>query len=160
MDPRGTLYVGEHQVGLFHHSSFIAGGIVAGAGEMSVADGKLRMITSKSGHYQPTPDQTRIVLLELQRHGVGLERVPLKVWIKDPAGRGTHTQIYDDAAAFAASPKTAAFTIPTHDAPVERTLPAAVASPPVAAAVEPRPAAGESGGAAAASSAGATAVAP
>ncbi len=38
----------------FHHSSFVSGGDVLGAGEWVVEDGKLRTVAAVSGHYQPT----------------------------------------------------------------------------------------------------------
>ena len=36
-----------------HHSSLLAGQVVAGAGELRVRDGRLEWISDKSGHYRP-----------------------------------------------------------------------------------------------------------
>jgi hypothetical protein len=72
MDAAGNLYVGfEQRKGVFHHSSFLAGGPVSAAGELVVIDGELIEISNRSGHYRPPPftlDQT-IEHLE----GLGLE---------------------------------------------------------------------------------------
>jgi hypothetical protein len=51
--PAGKLYAGSHETGKRHHSSFLGGGSVSGAGEMAVYQGKVRAITCKSGHYKP-----------------------------------------------------------------------------------------------------------
>lgn len=54
VSPDGEMYAGDHVEGEFHHSSFLAGGPVMAAGELAVADGELRAITAKSGHYTPS----------------------------------------------------------------------------------------------------------
>ncbi len=54
MSPDGDIYVSGHEVGRFHHSSFLAGGEAAGAGEVKIIDGNLIALTNKSGHYAPT----------------------------------------------------------------------------------------------------------
>ncbi|WP_218581945.1 hypothetical protein, partial [Nocardia cyriacigeorgica] len=54
MDNQGNLYASLHHApGQFHHSSFLAGGPVAGAGELEVIDGVLQLVTDSSGHYRP-----------------------------------------------------------------------------------------------------------
>jgi len=75
MGSNGKIYAGDHRIGLFHHSSLLAGGAVAGAGELKVIGGALKWITNKSGHYTPTAAQTIQVLAELQRRGVDLAAV-------------------------------------------------------------------------------------
>ena len=52
--PDGTFYSHSHKAGRFHHSSFLAGGDVLGAGEWLVTHGKIHVISGKSGHYFPT----------------------------------------------------------------------------------------------------------
>jgi len=53
VDPNGKLYARSHQVGYFHHSTFLAGRPVAAAGELLSDDtGKIRIITAKTGHYK------------------------------------------------------------------------------------------------------------
>jgi hypothetical protein len=93
MDAAGNLYVGQHKVGLFHHSSFKAGGDVAAAGELKVTGGKLVEVTAKSGHYTPTPAQTSQVLRALSDSGAALAGVRCKVWIQQ--GNGMLTVVYD-----------------------------------------------------------------
>jgi hypothetical protein len=75
MDSAGRLYASQHKVGLFHHSSFLAGADVAGAGEMNVVGGVLKVITNKSGHYAPTKQEMAQVLEELEGRGVNLSQV-------------------------------------------------------------------------------------
>ena len=53
MSQDGRFYSTSHKIGLFHHSSFLGGGAVAGAGEMKVVGGTIEYITNKSGHYWP-----------------------------------------------------------------------------------------------------------
>ena len=52
--PNGNFYSHSHKIGRFHHSTFLAGGVVRGAGEWRVTAGKIVQISGKSGHYQPT----------------------------------------------------------------------------------------------------------
>ena len=70
MGQDGQVYVGSHKVGVFHHSSFLAGGNVAGAGEMAVSGGKLVELTNKSGHYQPDDAHNVQVISELKDAGI------------------------------------------------------------------------------------------
>jgi len=66
MGKDGTFYATSHKIGLFHHSSFLGGGDVAGAGEMKVVGGTLQFITNKSGHYWPGDQELAQTLNELQ----------------------------------------------------------------------------------------------
>jgi hypothetical protein len=75
MDKMGKIYSAEHKVGLFHHSSFLGGGKVAGAGEMKVKSGKLKVISNKSGHYHPRAYEMIQVFDELKSRGVDLTTV-------------------------------------------------------------------------------------
>ncbi|HEX4107776.1 MAG TPA: hypothetical protein VHX88_06550 [Solirubrobacteraceae bacterium] len=93
MAPDGTLYVGQHTVGLFHHSSFLSNEAVVAAGEIRVQGGVLREITSKSGHYQPKPRNMRTLLAVLDQARVPLNGVTCKIWIK--AGDALSTRVYD-----------------------------------------------------------------
>jgi len=79
MSPDGQIYAGEHKGAQFHHSSFLAGGDVAGAGEFRTTnDGTLKEITTKSGHYKPTVAQLAQTLRELQGQ-MSLDGVVLKL---------------------------------------------------------------------------------
>jgi RHS repeat-associated protein len=71
MDPTGRIYVSTIQiVGQFHHSSFMAGGQVAAAGQIAVEQGRITGISRHSGHYQPGEQHLRQFLTELERRGV------------------------------------------------------------------------------------------
>ena len=56
MDGNGAFYADRHRVSLFHHSSFLGGGAVSGAGEMSVVAGKLVHLTEQE---RPLPARLR-----------------------------------------------------------------------------------------------------
>ncbi|WP_234820473.1 hypothetical protein [Mycolicibacterium goodii] len=74
MDQHGNLYASLYQeAGKFHHSSFFAGGNVAGAGELIVKDGKVTFMTDRSGHYQPGRSRTQQVLDQLTSQGVDFD---------------------------------------------------------------------------------------
>ncbi|MEN3943378.1 hypothetical protein WJU23_18905 [Prosthecobacter sp. SYSU 5D2] len=87
MDGAGEIYAKEAQAALsqkdetgrgvhVHHSSFLAGEDVAGAGEMKVGqDGFLKEVTDRSGHYKPGEAQTTQTLSELETKGVNLNNV-------------------------------------------------------------------------------------
>lgn len=88
MDQEGVIYAfTRHVQGKFHHSSFLAGGDVAGAGELKVSNGDLKLISNKSTHYCPTRDMTIQVAKELRARGVPLDDVDVEI-IAHTAGRG------------------------------------------------------------------------
>jgi hypothetical protein len=111
MDKSGRIFAAQHKVGLFHHSSFFAGGSVAGAGEMKVDHGTIKSITNKSGHYQPTAEEMMQVFNELQSRAIsldGLEYIPLggspgepvtpsKLFSKNPYPGGAAKFVKDQA---------------------------------------------------------------
>jgi hypothetical protein len=72
------LYVNEHKISRFHHSSFFSGKPVACAGEIKTdANGKIVEITDKSGHYKPSNNQLLKMLSFLEKQGVNLSEVTL-----------------------------------------------------------------------------------
>ena len=76
MDGEGNMYASTVQdVGRLHHSSFLSGGDVAGAGEISVKDGVLQEITRKSGHYRPPEELQQQVLDVLGLKGIDVSSV-------------------------------------------------------------------------------------
>jgi hypothetical protein len=77
LSPLGRLYVGQAKMGVIHHSSFLAGRDVAGAGEMKIVNGQLKEITNKSGHYEPDYDHLRQTLKRLRRGGVAVDNIPV-----------------------------------------------------------------------------------
>lgn len=73
MDEFGRLYVAPTQVvGKFHHSSFVAGGKVATAGEIVVDRGRILVVTTESGHYRPSEYSLRTFYSEMQERGVDI----------------------------------------------------------------------------------------
>ena len=50
--PNKAFYTAGHIVSQFHHSSFLAGERVLGAGEWVVSQGLLMLVSNKTGHYQ------------------------------------------------------------------------------------------------------------
>jgi hypothetical protein len=83
--PLYNFYVGNHIMGTEHHSSLLAGGKVAAAGELKVSNGKLEIITAKSGHYKPTLDMFLTVLGVLRLRGnIDLSQVKLPLYYAPP----------------------------------------------------------------------------
>ena len=81
MDGEGNIYASTYQrIGDFHHSSFLGGKDVAGAGELVVRDGRLEGISLRSGHYQPTPEMQAQVLRVLESKGIDISRVVEEGW--------------------------------------------------------------------------------
>lgn len=74
----GTIYLSKQDVAsLVQHSSYLAGGPVAGAGTMTVDKGVLKSFSDQSGHYQPKRKFSEQVLLELHFRGVDVSNVDL-----------------------------------------------------------------------------------
>ncbi|XP_055807356.1 IQ domain-containing protein IQM3-like [Solanum dulcamara] len=78
MSTSKRLYAGEKKKGLFHHSSFLAGGATFAAGRLVVKDGILKSISAYSGHYRPTDDILDSFLSFLKENGVNLDEVEIK----------------------------------------------------------------------------------
>src|SRR6185295_6608498 len=73
MDEYGTIYVRKFSTeDLFHHSSFMAGAPVAGAGLLRAEEGELLEINGQSGHYEPDLAIYGQVLDELESRKVKL----------------------------------------------------------------------------------------
>lgn len=76
MDAHGLFYAStQHEVGRFHHSSFLAGAPVAAAGEIEVRHGELKLISDKSGHYRPGRKFIEQALEQLKREKLKLRYV-------------------------------------------------------------------------------------
>jgi hypothetical protein len=81
MDQYGNLYASnDHVRGKFHHSSFLAGERVAGAGEMRVVNGRLEFISDNSGHYEPEPEYLEQVKDRLKQEGIDFNGVQCEKW--------------------------------------------------------------------------------
>ena len=77
----GSLYIGPHSMGDFHHSSFLAGGVAAAAGIIELNHGQVKMISADSGHYTPSVDNFNQFIGHLEQQGISMEGVRL---IADP----------------------------------------------------------------------------
>ena len=78
MTAEGTIYVTPSSPKLtckFHHSSFVAGGPVAGAGQIKIRQGKATFVDNCSGHYRPSDDLMDQVLSVLKQNNVDVEQV-------------------------------------------------------------------------------------
>lgn len=74
MDEAGNIYIHTtHKKNFFHHSSFLAGGPVAGAGHITVINGKIEFIDRSSGHYHPSVALFKQVLRRLKEMGASLK---------------------------------------------------------------------------------------
>ncbi|CAL1373114.1 unnamed protein product [Linum trigynum] len=83
------LYAGEKKKGIFHHSSFLAGGVTLAAGRLVAEQGVLKTISPYSGHYRPTEDNFETFISYLKDNGVSLENVQINKANED-------SDIYDD----------------------------------------------------------------
>ena len=80
VSPEGQLYVGSHNKGKFHHSSFLSGAPVKGGGEIQTDEqGQIIYLSPKSGHYNPGKKELLAVLEWLQEKGVNLKLIQLCV---------------------------------------------------------------------------------
>ncbi|XP_075104463.1 IQ domain-containing protein IQM3 [Nicotiana tabacum] len=77
MSTSKRLYAGEKKKGMFHHSSFLAGGATSAAGRLVVEDGRVISISAYSGHYRPTEDRLDSFLSFLNENGVNLDEVEI-----------------------------------------------------------------------------------
>ncbi|KAK7396660.1 hypothetical protein VNO78_17816 [Psophocarpus tetragonolobus] len=77
MSTSKKLYAGKKKKGLFHHSSFLAGGATLAAGKLVAENGILKSISAYSGHYRPTDDTLDGFLSYLKENGVKLDEVEM-----------------------------------------------------------------------------------
>ncbi|XP_022767129.1 IQ domain-containing protein IQM3-like [Durio zibethinus] len=77
MSTSKKLYAGEKKKGMFHHSSFLAGGATLAAGRLVAERGILKSISAYSGHYRPTNDSLESFLSFLRENGVNLSEVQI-----------------------------------------------------------------------------------
>lgn len=79
MDRRGRIYASnEHGVTL-KHSSFLAGDPVAAAGELSVSDGRITLISDNSGHYRPSRKYTFQLIDRLKSQGIQVDDIAVEM---------------------------------------------------------------------------------
>ena len=75
-----AFYSNIGKLGRFHHSSFLAGGAVAAAGEWTIVSGKLLHINACSGHYKPEDWRFLKACAVLKNEGVITRETKLEVW--------------------------------------------------------------------------------
>ncbi len=73
LSPQDVLYVGVHESGSFHHSSFLCGAPVLAAGMIKVEKGRIRGIHEKNGHYRSQEVHMMSFLKLLQRNMPGTD---------------------------------------------------------------------------------------
>lgn len=67
VDTLGNLYTSvEQSPGVFHHSSFMAGGLVRAAGQIVFKNGKIIHVNNSSGHYKPDQESLNAVIKNLR----------------------------------------------------------------------------------------------
>lgn len=78
MDADGQIYIIENSpltACRFHHSSFVGGGPVAGAGHITIRDGRIISVNNFSGHYHPPDKLLDQVLSVLKEKNVKVKRI-------------------------------------------------------------------------------------
>jgi Domain of unknown function (DUF4157) len=72
---------------IWHHSSFLAGGDVIGAGEISTnAEGQIQRLTNGSGHYRPNTAALLNVMDRLEAGGANLDTARIRDFREENAG--------------------------------------------------------------------------
>ncbi|KRW98723.1 hypothetical protein PPERSA_00311 [Pseudocohnilembus persalinus] len=77
------MYVGPKIRGNFHHSSFLSGAPVIGAGNLQIESGILKAVKPHSGHYRPTAEEFTFFINMLKEWGVSMDSVKIGT-IKPP----------------------------------------------------------------------------
>lgn len=77
MSTSKKLYSGQKKKGMFHHSSFLAGGATVAAGKLEAENGVLKSISAYSGHYRPKDDNLDNFVSFLKEKEVNLDDVEI-----------------------------------------------------------------------------------
>ena len=85
MNDKGKMYSGSHVKGMMHHSSFLAGGDVMCGGEVYAANGKIRFLSAKTGHYQASMHNLMWVLNVLRVSVSNFDEINVLAWSGDNA---------------------------------------------------------------------------
>ncbi|XP_031268722.1 IQ domain-containing protein IQM3-like [Pistacia vera] len=94
MSASKTIYAGEKQKGLFHHSSFLAGAATLAAARLMPQDGKLKSVSAYSGHYRPTNENLGCFLAFLKENEINVDEV--KVFSPSEDNESSDTSKYGD----------------------------------------------------------------
>ncbi|MEV6217610.1 hypothetical protein [Nocardia sp. NPDC051833] len=87
MDADGVVYSSpRHLLGRFHHSSFLAGGPVAAAGELVARRGRIILVSDHSTHYRPARRFTQQILDSLRAQGIPTDTVSIEFHFAEQTG--------------------------------------------------------------------------
>lgn len=76
MDKEGRIFAtNAPERYYFHHSSFLAGGEVAAAGEIKVSKGIVEFVSKQSGHYQPSAKYMKQFMKQLEVNGTDVNKI-------------------------------------------------------------------------------------
>ncbi|KAG7946284.1 hypothetical protein I3843_14G032000 [Carya illinoinensis] len=95
MSTSRKLYGGEKKKGLFHHSSFLAGGATLAAGRLEAEHGKLMSVSAYSGHYRPTDENLGSFLAFLKENGISLDELQVLSPVDDHESYDTSTSVQE-----------------------------------------------------------------
>jgi hypothetical protein len=85
MDEDGNLYASNYQErGVFQHTTFLGGGEAAGAGEITVDQGELKMLSDQSGRYSLPRSYTKQVISQLGSQGIDIDPGTQVEWHSGP----------------------------------------------------------------------------
>ena len=92
-----------HTLATMNHSSLVAGGAVAGAGEIRAEHGEIQQINDSTGHYHSDNRMTRNVVRSLGDNGVDTDRLTTRLIVPGErpvmTSANEFTQAYDDVEA-------------------------------------------------------------
>ncbi len=88
---KAAVDLGE-EVKAIHHSTAVAGGPVAGAGQLKVKDGQIIEIDDSSGHYKPQAEHLLQTVEWLRKQGMPVDQINLKDLNQEKLAQ----QIYDE----------------------------------------------------------------
>lgn len=77
VSPDNKIYIDVYKRGEMNHSSFLSGGAVKSAGELTIQNGVVKKITDKSGHYETSKKMIVEGLKALKKLGIDLNGVEL-----------------------------------------------------------------------------------
>eukprot|EP00947_MAST-08B_sp_MAST-8B-sp1_P004389 g4389.t1 len=87
------LFVADHVLNKFHHSSIFAGKPVDFAGELRATGGRIEVLVNKSGHYKPGQEEVLKMLVYLRDRGVSIDTFDV-VFIDGTGTRGKPENAY------------------------------------------------------------------
>ena len=79
MNEAGQFFAAESQLFAVHHSTFLAGGAVAAAGELQLSSGVVTVLSDQSGHYLPGPAFIWQAVKQLEAGGVNAKGVTVEL---------------------------------------------------------------------------------